>query len=63
MTWRVGDGGWGGREAQKGRDTCIRIADSQCSTAETNTTLESNYTPIKKNKLQKMAVCERPTKK
>ena len=26
---------------------CIHIADSLCYTAETNTTLSSNYTPIK----------------
>ena len=29
------------------RDICIHIADSLCYTAETNTTLWSNYTPIK----------------
>ena len=28
-------------------DICIHIADSLCYTAETNTTLQSNYTPIK----------------
>ena len=32
------DGG-GMREAQKGRDIRILIADSRCCTAETNTTL------------------------
>ena len=33
--------GWGGsgREAQKGGDICILIADAQYCTAETNTTL------------------------
>lgn len=31
--------GWGGREAQEGRDTCIHMDDSHCCTAETNTTL------------------------
>ena len=33
---------------QKGEDICIHTADSRCCTAETNTTLWSNYTPIKK---------------
>ena len=33
---------------QKRGDICIRIADSLCCTVETNTTLESDYTPIKK---------------
>ena len=33
------NGRWGGREAQKGGDICIVTADSQCFTAETNTTL------------------------
>ena len=32
------------------RDICICIADPHCCTAETNTTLERNYTPIKKKK-------------
>ena len=34
-------------------DVCIRIADSCCRTAETNTTLSSNYIPILKNKNKK----------
>ena len=41
--------GWdgvGGRELQEGRDICIHIADSLHCTAETNTTLKSNYTPV-----------------
>ena len=37
-----------GREVQEGGDICIHTADSLCYTAETNTTLLSNYTPIKK---------------
>ena len=37
----------GGREAQEGGDICIHIADSRCCTGEINTTLKSNYTPIK----------------
>ena len=42
-----GDGGVrGGREAQKGRDIYMLIVDPHCHTAETITTLYSNYTPI-----------------
>ena len=41
--------GRGGREAQKGEATCILRADSSCCTAETNTTSQSNYPPIKIN--------------
>ena len=43
--------GWdGGRVAGrlKRKDICIHIADSHCCTTETNATLYSNYTPIKK---------------
>ena len=43
--------GWdgeGGRDIQEGGDICIRIADSLYCTAETNTALQSSYTPIKK---------------
>ena len=36
-----------GTEIQKGRDMCICVADSLCCTAETNTKLQGNYTPIK----------------
>ena len=32
---------------------CVLIADSLCYTAETNTPLESNYTPIKMVKKKK----------
>ena len=39
MTPRTGDEGW---------DVCIYIAGSLCCIAETSTTLESDYTPIKK---------------
>ena len=39
-----------GREVQEGGDIYIHIADSLFCTAETNTTLESNYSPIKTNK-------------
>ena len=45
--------GWNGgvsdRETHKGGDIHTQIADSLCCTEETNTTLRSNYTPIKKN--------------
>ena len=34
----------------------IHIADSLCCTAETNTTLQSNYTPIKKMCLVDMRI-------
>ena len=39
MTQRAGM-----REAQEGGDICIFAADSHCHIAETNTTLQSNYT-------------------
>ena len=38
----------GGEGGSKGGDVCIHRADSLCSTAEANTPLQSNYTPIKK---------------
>ena len=41
------DGVVGRREVQEEGDICIHIADSLPCTAETNTTLYSNYTPIK----------------
>ena len=44
--------GWkgsrGGRDTQEGRDICIHMAASCGCTAETNTTLQSSYIPIKK---------------
>ena len=36
----------GRREVQEGGDICICITGSLCCTAETSTTLESNYTPV-----------------
>ena len=39
-----------GGEAQDGGDACMHIADSCCCTAETNTTLTSNYTSKKGKK-------------
>ena len=36
------------REVQDGGNICIHIADSLHCTAESNTTLQSSYTPIKK---------------
>ena len=41
--------GWGGREVQEEGDIGIHIADSLHCTAENNTSLYSNFTPIKKN--------------
>ena len=46
-------GGGGGREVQEGGDICIHIADSLRCTAETNITLQSNYSPCKKKKNRK----------
>ena len=43
--------GRGGREAEEGGGICMHMADSCCCTAETNTTLQSNYSPIKNKKL------------
>ena len=40
----------GGREAQEGGDIDIIMTDSYCYMAETNTTLQSSYTPIKKKR-------------
>ena len=42
--------GW--EQAQEGGDICVLIADSCCCTAETNTTLKSNY-PLIKNKIKR----------
>ena len=48
--WRPRGVGWeGGREVQEGRIQ----ADSVCCTAEMNTSLSSNSTPIRKNDRQK----------
>ena len=44
-----GLGWWGGREAQEGEDICILWADLCCGMAETNTTLQNNYSLILKN--------------
>ena len=42
--------GWrSGREPQERGGTCILTADSHCCTAETNATLQRNYTALKKN--------------
>ena len=38
----------GGKEAQEGGDIWIHRDDSLCCTGETNTTVQSNYTPAKK---------------
>ena len=46
--------GGDGKEVQEGGDVCIYMADSLHCTAETNTTFQSNYSPIKRkrNKLR-----------
>ena len=51
------DGGWGGKEVQEGRDIRLSIADSLRPTAETNTTLYRNYTPIKINENKCPLLC------
>ena len=60
--------GWdrGREEVQKGADIYVIMTDSRYYTAETNTTLESNYAPIKKIKFlvkTKKKKCESPKKK
>ena len=45
LSLEQGDGA--GRQAQEGGDICVFMAGSHCQTAETNTTLQSDYTPIK----------------
>ena len=40
----------GGREAQGRGETCLHIADSPCSTAETNTTLQTIILQLKRTK-------------
>ena len=42
-------GGESGRQTQEGGDRGIHMAESHCSTAETNTTLQSNFNPVKLN--------------
>ena len=48
----------GGRKAQEGGDVYLQIDDSLHCTAETNTTLQSNYTSIKMFKKKKRVPCE-----
>ena len=36
---------WGKREVQDEKNIRVHKADSLCSTEETNTTMENNYTP------------------
>ena len=49
--WWPKEVGWGeGREAQEEGNICIIMADSHCWLSETNTTLWSNFPPIKKLK-------------
>lgn len=42
------EGGGSEQEAGEGGDVCIYTADSCCCTTETNATLQSNYSPVKK---------------
>lgn len=44
---------WGGGEAHEGGNLCILTGDSQCRVAETDTTLQSDYSPIKTKFLKK----------
>ena len=42
--------GWGGRAGGRlVKEQAYNMADSWCCTAETNTTLESNYIPVEKD--------------
>ena len=47
------DGVRSGREVQERGEMCIPLADSCWYMVETNTVLQSNYPPIKNNKLKK----------
>lgn len=47
------DGGIAGRYKREG--ICIYIGDSHCCTTETNTILQINHTPIKKNLITKLS--------
>ena len=49
--------GIGEIEVQEGGDICLFMVDSHICTAETNTTLENNYYPIK-NKFKKTTSCK-----
>ena len=42
ITWR-GGGAWSWREAREGGDICVHVADSHCSTVETNNTVNQLY--------------------
>ena len=35
------------KEIQERADICVHVSESLCCSSETNTALESNYTPIK----------------
>ena len=48
ITVSEGVGEAGGREAQDRGDICILTANSHGCTAETSTTLDNNYPPVKK---------------
>ena len=46
----------GGSEVHEGGNICILVVGSCCCMAETNTTLKSNYNPIKNNFLKKAKI-------
>ena len=48
LWWPRGMGSEERRMAQEGGDICVIIADVCCRMAKTNTTLQSNFPPIKK---------------
>ena len=51
----------GGREAQEEENICALRADLHCHPAEINTTLYSNYSPIKNEKFHSCSVADRNT--
>ena len=48
------NGEGGKREVQEGGDICVRVADSCCCMAETNTTMQSYCPPIKNKFFKKL---------
>lgn len=54
--------GWGGGGMRpEGGNICVHIADGRCCIAEINTTLYSNYSPIKNEKFHSCSVADRNT--
>ena len=54
--------GLNGKEIWKRGDVCVCIADSLNSTVEANTTLQSNYIPIRINLKNKIVEFNKPVK-